>query len=194
MWRLVSNKPRTREQRRILHLEIAIELIAVVLTIFIGWPIIDRRPPWVRLYGEIAPTPAGGEFSVTWHTTPLREACPGQLQIEVQSGRVIWPVLRRQVSDALKLGQTTYTTPPWPLALTVPPGEAVYRVTSFWYCNWFQEMFNVPVIQVGPDIEFEVLPAVLPPTTAGPRGTQGTPGAQGPAGPQGPQGERGENR
>jgi len=184
MWRLAGNTIRTQEQRRIVYLEIMLEVIAVVLTVFIGWPIIDRRPPWVRLYGHIEPTHAGGEFSVQWHTTPLREGCPGQLQIEVQSGKVIWPVLRRQVSDTLVLGQTSYKTAPWPLALTVPPGKAIYRVTSFWYCNWFQEMFNWPIIQVGPDIEFEVLPAILPIL----------PGPPGPVGPQGPPGERGENK
>jgi len=187
MWRLLDSTARTQEQKRILTLEIILEVIAVVLTIIIGWPIVDRRPPWVRLYGEIKPTHAGGEFSVTWRTTPLREQCPGQLQIEIQSGKIIWPVLRRQVSDTLFIGQTSYVTPPWPLALTVPPGKATYRVTSFWYCNWFQELFNWPVIQVGPDIEFEVLPAILPgrPETIGPRGPQGP---QGPVGPRGPPG------
>lgn len=185
MWRLVGTEVRTRDQKRILYYEIVLEMIAIIITAVVGWPIIDRRPPWERLYGEIAPTHAGAEFPVTWHTTPLREACPGQLQIEIQSGKVIWPVLRRQVSDTLVLGQTSYTTAPWPLAITVPPGKAIYRVTSFWYCNWFQELFNWPVIQVGPDIEFTVLPAVLPIGTEGPRGAQGE---------RGPQGNPGESR
>ena len=193
IWRLVAQRiPRTRAEKRTLAMEITLEVIAVAVAIFVGWPAIDRSPPWTRLYGYIPPTAAGGEFSVHWHTTPLLgDGCPGQLQIEVQSGNVIWPVLRRSVSSSLVQGQTDYITPPWPLPLTVPPGKAIYRVTSFWYCNWFQEVMNWPIIQVGPDIEFEVLPVKLPIGVPGPAGPAGPQGQQG---QQGQQGRQGENR
>lgn len=125
---------------------------------------VAREPPWVRLRGEISPTHAGGQLAVKWHTTPLVRACPGTLQIEIISrdpvtGRpLIWPFLSRPVSNELVIGQTEYDTPPWPLFSDIPPGPATYRVTSFWFCNKFQKQFNWPIVQVGPDIQFTVLP------------------------------------
>jgi hypothetical protein len=154
-----------------------------------AWMIADREPPWVRLYGTIAPTHAGGEFNVEWHTTPLVRECGGYLQVEILSGMVVWPVLRRQINPNLNVGQTTYKAPPWPLPLTVPPGKATYRVTSFWFCNSLQEYLGWPIIQVGPDIEFEVLRAMLPPTVPTPDWHK--PPERGPQGEQGIQGERG---
>lgn len=123
---------------------------------FLYWAL-DREPPWVRLSGTIEPAEAGGYFRVHWQTTPLKRACGGTLQIEIMSGRLIWPVLLRPVSEQLKIGQTEYTPEPWPVFSDIPPGEATYRVTSFWYCNWMQSFFDWPIVQVGPDIKFIVL-------------------------------------
>jgi hypothetical protein len=123
-----------------------------------AWVASDREPPWVRLHGTIEPTHAGGKLIAHWHTTPLKRACPGTLQIEIISGRLIWPVLQRPVNDQLVVGQTDYTPPAWPLSRDVPPGPAMYRVTSFWTCNWLQNYLDWPVVQVGPELPFIVLP------------------------------------
>lgn len=124
---------------------------------------LDSAPPWVRLSGTIDPTHAGESFTPHWHTTPLVRDCPGTLQIEIISSQakgppLIWPVLQRTVSRELHTGQTEYDPPPWPLDRDIPPGSAIYRVTSFWYCNQAQKSVGLPIIQVGPDIPFEVLP------------------------------------
>lgn len=158
-----------------------------------AWWLADREPPWIRIWGEIQPTRAGDLFSVHWHTTPLSRECPGTLQVEVMSGYVVWPVLRRQVNSELNIGQIDYIAPPWPLAISVPRGTAKYRVTSFWFCNWMQEWLNWPIIQVGPDVEFEVLPAEIP-LNQKDTGPAGPAGPRGPAGATGPQGLPGENK
>ncbi len=131
----------------------------------VAWALVDREPPWTRIEGSIDPTNAGSEFVVHWRTTPLERECSGTIQIEISSKQAVWPVLKRTVNPFLKLGQVDYMTPPWPLAVTVPPGIAIYRATSFWYCNWVQRLLNWPVVQVGPDIQFEVLPPIFPPGT-----------------------------
>lgn len=142
--------------------ERALEVIILILLSPFAWWLADRDPPWVRLKGYIAPTPAGTEFVVDWTTTPLVRECKGQIQIEIISGYMIWPVLRRQINPALVVGMTHYVTPPWVLDSDVPPGKTTYRVTTFWYCNWLQEVLHIPVIQVGPEIEFETLPRRRP--------------------------------
>lgn len=155
---------------------------AVVLAAMspIAWMVADRTPPWERLYGTIEPTHAGAAFAVHWHTTPLVRECGGYLQVEIQSGMVVWPVLRRSINPNLTVGMTDYVAPPWPLPLTVPVGKgAIYRVTSFWFCNTLQEYLGWPIIQVGPDIEFEVLPPILPLGQRGEKGEQGERGAPG---------------
>lgn len=137
-------------------------VFAAIVSIGICGPFIymavDREPPWTRLSGTIEPVSAGGYLTVHWKTTPLVKVCPGTLQVEIISGNLIWPVLQRPVSSSLRLGQVDYTPEPWPVFRDVPPGETTYRVTSFWYCNWLQRFLDWPVIQVGPDIKFLVLP------------------------------------
>ena len=123
-----------------------------------AWWLSDREPPWVRLGGRIDPTVAGEQFVVHWRTTPFKRFCPGLVQVEIISGNIIWPVLRRNVSRDTYVGQTQYITDPWPLDSDVPPGMVTYRVSTFWYCNWLQEWINWPIIQVGPFIRFVALP------------------------------------
>lgn len=137
-------------------------LFAAIISVGVFGPLlymaVDRDPPWVRLSGTIEPARAGGDIVVTWKTTPLLRTCPGTLQIELISGKLIWPVLLRPVSPTLRVGQTEYTPEPWPVFRDVPPGHTIYRVTSFWYCNKLQRFFDWPIVQVGPDISFVVLP------------------------------------
>lgn len=134
----------------------------VAATVFspIFWLILDREPPWRRLRGWIEPTPAGGYIQPHWQTTPLKRICRGSVQIEIISSQLgsadlIWPVFQRSVG-ADKLGATEYIAAPWPLSETVPPGPTRYRVTTFWVCNWTQELW--PIVQVGPEIQFITLP------------------------------------
>ena len=141
-------------------------LTGAVIAIGLAGPIfyeaIDRERPWTRVWGEIDPTPAGGTFAVRWHATPLARACPGTIQVEIIShtdaGDLIWPVLQRPVSSRWVLGQTYFETMPWILYRDVPPGKATYRVTTFWNCNLLQTLTGWSINQVGPDIEFDVLP------------------------------------
>ena len=140
-------------------------LTGAFIALFIVGPILylalDREPPWVRLRGEvIEEVHAGGTLQIKWYTTPLQRVCPGTLQVEIISGRLIWPVLQRPVG-ANKLGTTEYTPAPWPVFSDIPPGPAIYRVSSFWYCNWLQELTGWSIVQVGPEIPFIVLPEVV---------------------------------
>jgi hypothetical protein len=127
----------------------------------------DNTPPWIRLSGTIKPTHAGQGIEVHWITTPLTRRCQGTIQIEIISGddslsQLIWPVLSRPAqagsSYEVKLGQSEWNPPAWPLSHDVPPGPTIYRATSFWYCNWVQEFLDIPITQVGPDIKFTTLP------------------------------------
>jgi hypothetical protein len=138
-------------------------LIGVVLAgavSFVAYQAMDRELPWVRLSGTIAPVHAGDNLKVEWETTPLKRKCPGTLQVELFSGRQMWPIkLTRPVGTTRQfLGQTSYMPPSWPVFSDVPPGTAVYRVTSYYYCTKIQEWLDWPVYQVGPDIRFQVLP------------------------------------
>ena len=146
------------------------ELIAAAVAIFIVAPIawlgFDNDAPWIRLSGTIEPTNAGGLIYVHWKTTPLHRRCHGSIQVEIisvnDSSELIWPTLSRSSqtgqSRNVKLGQTSWDPPGWPLSRDVPPGPTIYRVTSFWYCNWVQEWFDSPITQIGPDIMFITLP------------------------------------
>jgi hypothetical protein len=46
--------------------------------------------------------------------------------------------------------------------VTVPreaePGRAIYRVTTFFTCNWLQRVLHWPIVQHGPDIPFTIVP------------------------------------
>lgn len=135
--------------------------------------VLDREPPWTRLWGTIEPTHAGDLITPHWSTTPFARACPGTLQIEIISPGVspdgapyIWPVLSRPLVTDHPAGATEWVAPPWPLSKDAPPNtgylantDTIYRVTSFWYCNKLQKLVGVPIVQVGPDIHFKVLPA-----------------------------------
>ncbi len=147
--------------------EWAYQIIILALLSPFAWMIADREPPWTRLSGHIDPTMPGDTFVVHWKTTPLKRWCPGLVQTEIISGSIIWPVLRRRVSSEMYVGQIDYDTQPWPLDADTLPGRAIYRVTTFWYCNWLQDRLNWPIIQVGPDIPFVVLPKLAKPDETG---------------------------
>jgi hypothetical protein len=138
-------------------------LIGALITLLIAAPLAyfaaDRTPPWKRLSGEIEPVHAGDQLTVHWHTTEMVRACPGTVQVEIISGRLIWPTLAGQVTaDEKIVGRSDYTPPPWPVDQRVPPGTATYRVTTHWYCNWLQSWLDWPIEQIGPDVPFTVLP------------------------------------
>ena len=158
----------------------AIDAVILAVMFPLAWQVSDRQPPWVRLSGMIEDTRAGEPFVVKWLNTPNLRYCPGVVQVEIISGPLIWPVMRRAVGTAdLPAGETEYNTPPWPLPSEVPPGNAIYRVTTFWYCNWVQKHLDWPVKQVGPDIQFKVLPARSRQGERGERGEQGIQGEPG---------------
>lgn len=145
------------------------EIVAALFAIFVVSPLaywtFDSTPPWTRISGRIDPTPAGGWILAHWKTTPLTRRCPGIIQIEIIVGDLIWPVFSRPAKTGLgeavniEFGQHEWNPPPWPLPRDIPPGPAIYRVTSFWYCNWLQELDGWGISQVGPDIPFTVLPS-----------------------------------
>jgi hypothetical protein len=37
-------------------------------------------------------------------------------------------------------------------------GPAIYRVTTFFTCNWLQRVLHWPIVQWGPDIPFTIVP------------------------------------
>lgn len=140
-------------------------LFALIVVGPISWFALDREPPQTRLYGTIAsaidPTRfprAGEEFVVTWETTPHIRDCSGLVQTEIiDNEHVIWPRLERKAFRS-QLNTTILIPPTWLLPSLVAPGPATYRVTTFWYCNWFQRWFDNPIVQIGPDVPFTVLP------------------------------------
>jgi hypothetical protein len=144
-------------------------LVAPASCLFIVFPAsyyaLDRQPPQVRLRGSIHATAdpgraprLGEEFSVVWQITPHLRDCPGSVQVEIiDSGHDVHVKTTREAfNDAV--GSMTIEPPPWVIPDDAKAGPAVYRVTTFWYCTWFQRLLDWPVVQVGPDIPFMILP------------------------------------
>lgn len=152
------------------------ELLAVLVIGPIGYMAMDRTAPQVRERGFIiahdVPGCAteqdaedqrcwpriGGFFDVHWISTPHVRDCPGVVQVEVMQGNVIWPVMKRGVFNP-PVGSIAVDPDPWPVPDYIRPGKAVYRVSTFWQCNLLQRVLpNFSIYQVGPDLEFHVLP------------------------------------
>lgn len=142
-----------------------IDIAIAVVVAFVAYSMFDNVPPQVRLSGYITSHQSpdrfpriGETFDVHWTSTPHIRSCPGEVQIEIIQGNIIWPVMRRTVFNP-QTGATEFTPAPWPIPEWAKPGPAIYRVTTFWRCNWFQRLFpNWAIIQSGPDIPFTILP------------------------------------
>jgi hypothetical protein len=141
------------------------DLVVALLVGFVAYSMFDNAPPQVRISGYITshqnparPPRLGETFDVHWKSTPHVRSCPGEVQIEIIQGNVIWPVMKRSVFNP-KLGSTEFSPAPWPVPEWAKAGPAIYRVTTFWRCNWFQRLFpNWAIVQIGPDIPFTILP------------------------------------
>lgn len=148
-----------------------IDALSLAFALFVVGPLayfyFDNTPPQVRLHGYITsasdpnkPPRVGENFTVHWTSTPHVRDCPGEVQVEIMQGDRIWPVLAKRKAMNPDEGNKTFTPPPWPLPGDIRPGQATYRVSTFWDCNWLQIWLPWHFItEVGPDIEFTVLPA-----------------------------------
>ena len=144
---------------------ILFQVVVLTLVGYVTWVAVDREPPQWRLSGTISVPGRPGEmpvagtiFIVTWKTTPHIRDCPGIVESEVfDSEHNTWPRPLRGPYEPAP-GAISFTPDPWFLPGLAAPGPAVYRVTTFWYCTWFEWWFARPVVQVGPDIEFTIMP------------------------------------
>ena len=133
----------------------------------LSWVVSDRKAPQWRLKGSITAShkPPGtmphlGEgFTVTWKTTPHIRDCPGFVQIEIFDSDGDVHIKTSRKAFVPPLGSITLKPEQWVVPPDAVPGPAIYRVTSFWYCTWFERLFDWPVVQVGPDVHFVILPA-----------------------------------
>ena len=141
------------------------ELLALVIVAPLSYLWLDNVPPQQRIAGYITSheDPSrqprlGEDFDIHWTTTRHVRDCPGIVQVEITQGNVIWPVMKRFVFNP-SIGAKEFTPDPWPVPEWAHAGPATYRVTTFWDCNWFQNLIpGWSIIQVGPDIHFEILP------------------------------------
>ncbi len=156
-------------KRRISSIATQVAIIAA-LSPFI-WMASDRSPPWIRVAGSLSPSAVnrGNMVQATFiaklpHDGQIEPRyCPGNVQREIiDSGRNLWPKLTAQTVGVWKPipddveHKGSFTTPPVLVPSTAEKGKAIYRVTTFFYCNWLQRVLNWPIVQTGPDIEFEI--------------------------------------
>jgi hypothetical protein len=152
-------------KRSVNHYYYIPQIVAIAIVGPLTWMAFDRTPPLILHDGVITPNPVHTgqkDVSVTWRATYAGRDCPGLTQRElVDSRRSLWPQLIRERKGVLKTDvddrfRGTVTTPP----LAIPdmaPGKACYRVTQFYYCNILQRIFDWPIVQVSPCIDFEVI-------------------------------------
>ncbi|HEY6032053.1 MAG TPA: hypothetical protein VIU44_15890 [Gaiellaceae bacterium] len=140
------------------------EAFAVLVAAPLAWMAFDRDPP-LRLHdGVVSPAvvAAGETVEVKWRANFSGRDCPGLTQREiVDSKNNIWPkVLRGRrgvfVPDSPGLSRGTVTTPPLEIPEQISPGRARYKVAQFYYCNFLQRWLAWPIVEVSPEITFEV--------------------------------------
>jgi hypothetical protein len=138
-----------------------------IVALFIIGPFLylamDRSNPWIRISGTLEPSivEAGTETTATFRVTRFTRYCEGTVQREIiDSQKNIFPKLSRQTVGIWEPTEIpdvgTIATPPVIIPDLAAPGPAIYRVQTFFYCNWLQKVFQWPIIQVGPDIEFMI--------------------------------------
>jgi hypothetical protein len=133
-------------------------MLALVIAAPIAWEVSDSTLPHVRLSGRIAETRAGESFEPEWATTRHVRDCPGLVQIEIIDAEDEIHIKPRREAFQPPVGSTSFTPDSWILPVDAIPGPAIYRVTTFWYCTAYELYFNRPLVQVGPDIHFTILP------------------------------------
>lgn len=142
------------------------QIIALLVAGPILWAAFDRTPPLRLHHGAIEPptVPRGGTVSVVWLANYSGRDCPGYSQREIiDSESDLWPKLTRErrgvyrpSADNPRVG--VVTTPPLTIPSQISAGEAQYRVTQFYYCNWLQKLLAWPIVEKSPPIYFEVKP------------------------------------
>ena len=147
------------------------EIIAICIGLFIvaplAWWATDRTPPQVRLVGTLLPpiVVRGEAVRVRYTTTKrVRADCPGVVQQEiVDSQNTIFSKFARAVGPAIfepdpnNPNQDILIGHPVIIPEQVAPGQATFRTVTFRYCNWLQRILHWPIVQIGPDIHFEVI-------------------------------------
>ena len=139
-----------------------------IIAVFFGyivWLATDRTPPLTLFDGQIIPNIVrpGEQVSILWQAYYSGRDCPGDTQREqIDSKRHLYTENKRARAGVFKAAPGTpflgtVETPP----LNIPdppwsPGRAKYRVTQFYYCNWFQRLTEWPIVQVSPFIFYEV--------------------------------------
>lgn len=145
--------------------EIVIAMFAMFVIGPIAWMAFDRNPPWWRLHGTVEPyrVHRGERITATYTASPLTRYCPGKVQREViDVQRNLWPKLSASTVASWEQDHDAVTGTVITPGVIIPPsaayGSAVYRVTTFWYCNPLQRWLDWPIVQVGPDLPFEIIP------------------------------------
>jgi hypothetical protein len=132
----------------------------------------NREPPWIRIEGTLDPPAVQRGHQVQAHfiavlPEPEQHApryCPGRVQREiVDNARHVWPRLSGETVAVWRAipngqGRGEFVTPSVRVPDEAEPGPAIYRVTTFFTCNWLQRVLHWPIIQQGPDLPFTVLP------------------------------------
>ena len=90
--------------------------------------------------------------------------CPGRVQREIiDSAKHLWPRLSGETIAVWRAipngqGRGAFVTPSVHVPGEAEPGPAIYRVTTFFTCNWLQRVLHWPIVQQGPDIPFTIVP------------------------------------
>jgi len=147
--------------------------IALVLFAPIFWMALDRDNPVERLHGELLPQKVarGGFVAVKyWTKKRTRSDCAGAVQQEiVDSQNTIYQKLARAVGPALwendpdNPNQEIFYGHQVSIPIQAAPGPAVFRTTTFRYCNWLHRVAQWPIVQIGPDLPFMITEEVLDP-------------------------------
>lgn len=144
------------------------QAFVVIVVAPVTWLLLDRTPPFVRLHGDLLPPVVvrGDSVRVRYVVTkrvPGR-VCPGTVSQEiVDSAGTTFGKRERSVGPA---AWEPHPTNPkleiftgWPVSIPAEtaPGPAVFRTVTFRHCNFLQRWLRLSVVQIGPDIDFEIV-------------------------------------
>jgi hypothetical protein len=147
------------------------ELIVLACIPFIWWTL-DRTPPLELYDGQIIPDEVhpGQSVRVRWHARFAGRDCPGNSQRELVlvttadgvPANKLYPERRRARGGIFKAEPNnpfvgTVQTPPLLIPPDMPPGDATYQVTQYYYCNWWQRFLQWPIHKESPLIPFTVV-------------------------------------
>ena len=146
--------------------------IAAAVAAWLALMALDREPPWIRIAGTLDPPTVQRGYEVQAHfiaVLPQPEQtqprhCPGRVQREIiDSAKHLWPRLSGETVAVWRpipngQGRGEFVTPRVLVPREADPGPAIYRVTTFFTCNWLQRVMHWPIVQQGPDIPFTIVP------------------------------------